>query len=66
MSELTYRLNTERPSRKLCVEAKDRIEFMEDVLIEIQRICLGLGSTEYANVLAATEHGLRGRDVSHT
>jgi len=36
MSELSHRLETERPSRKLCREASDRIGELEDALMELE------------------------------
>jgi len=40
MSTLTHALETERPSRKLCLEAVDRIERLEQSLIDIQYIVI--------------------------
>lgn len=59
MSDLTHALQTERPSRKLCLEAKARIEHLEDVLIECQKIAYGMSSDTYANLRSAVEEGLR-------
>lgn len=62
MSELTHRLETsQRPSRALCVEAAARIKELEDALIEAQKIAMGIGSSEYPDVLAAVSAGLRGK-----
>lgn len=36
MSDLTYRLEHEKPSRKLCVEASNRIGKLEQALIDME------------------------------
>lgn len=61
MSELTYRLETKRPSRALCLEASERIKELEDAMIEAQKIAMGIGSSEYPDIRAAIDAGLRGK-----
>jgi hypothetical protein len=42
VSELTYRLSYERPSRKLCEDAATRIAELEEVLLMIEAHAYGI------------------------
>lgn len=62
MSKLTYRLETERPSRKLCVDAATRIAQLEDALIEIERHAYGIEPLK-TSLLKRVQTALYDRDV---
>lgn len=63
MSELTHRLETERPSRKLCVDAAKRIAELEDALLALEAYAYGIRPLE-TTLLAHVQNVLYERDVA--
>lgn len=63
MSELTYRLETERPSRKLCTDAAKRIAELEDALLALEAHAYGIRPLE-TTLLVHVQNTLYERDVA--
>ena len=63
MSNLTYRLETERPTRKLCVDAVKRIAALEDALIALERHAYGIEPIK-TSLLEHVQTALYERDVA--
>lgn len=63
MSELTYRLETERPNRKLCIAAATRIAELEDTLLALESHAYGIKPLN-TTLLEHVQNALYEREVA--